>query len=109
MPLFALANVADPTPPADVTRLFVADEAWEPTANELLRRADLVVLHLSRPTPSLLREHAVLDELGAGDRTLLIVGENVAARPDLKALLERFPHRSPETPEGIEKALAGLS
>lgn len=109
MPLFALANVGDPTPPAEVAQLFVADETWERTATELLRRADLVVLHLAQATPSLLCELVVLDELDARDRTLVIAGEALADQPDLEALLKRFPHRAAETPEAIEKSLDDLA
>lgn len=111
IPLFALANVMDPTPSVSLIQLFVSDDKWTMVADELIRIARFIVLVLGAGSPGLLRELMVVDALNANDKTLVILGAAIdeeALGDELKELLSRFPHYVREGLPEIETALSDM-
>jgi len=80
LPVVALANAADPTPPVGMTVLFAADADWFNVFAALAERAALIALFAAEHTRGLLREAAHLDEQGLAARTAYLRPGDDAAR-----------------------------
>ena len=99
MPVFALANVQDPSVSRKLKLLCVTDEHWLIVASGLIRSAAAVVVCVARVTDSLLLELCVLDKLALHDKTVLILGKEFVSEPlsaPEKELLFRFSRRFSE-------------
>jgi hypothetical protein len=108
---FGLANLDDPSPPTELIQLFVLNKDWAIVADQLMRRADRVILYLSDESPGLLREMAVLSRLGIEKRVLIVLptlGSNDRQARERKALLDGYPNQIQEEADNLEEVIAAF-
>jgi tetratricopeptide (TPR) repeat protein len=58
---------------ADLPTLYLADEAWMSTVRGLIDVADVILVRLAFMTPGVTEELAYIEQIGAHDRTVLLI------------------------------------
>lgn len=80
IPVLALPDPLDKVPMPGVYRFDNVSRDWVLFIERLIKGASFVIVYYSKITPGLMREFELLDQIGATNKTLVIIGEKLAVR-----------------------------